>query len=514
MKGISISGLLDKELTIGAFFTPVQWGKFAIKQFDIYQKWLNGATVFDPTMGEGNLLESLIIFGIEQGRKLSELPTSNLFGNEINTEFFNNAILKFKTRYGLDMTNNFTNKDFLNLKGNKFDIIFGNPPWQNYVDLPEAYKEQIKSYFFQYDLVGNSQNLLFGSSRIDIAALIIQIAIKDFLNQNGEAIFFMPLSLLLNDGANRNFRSFSIGDINYSLETVFDFSSIGVFEGVSTRYGLSKFVRDKQTCYPISYFIAENGKWNEYMAKPVFQNTDPLSIFSKENAYEFDLINPIVIKKESTPRQGINTCGANDIFFFDQYEELDNDFVQVSNKRKGNVVLPKQFLFPLITSKDFKTEYSIPAKWVLLPYNPNGKPLEKEQIQKFPDLENYLNENMTILQKRKGTMLGALLKRSYWWALLGVGVYSFFPFKIVWEAYGKKTFRPKIFKGHWQVNQSLQAYIPVRTLAEAGRIHNLLQDKKIENYLLSLKMEGTMNWAQPGKIKKLIKYEEECLRLF
>jgi len=27
-------------------------------------------------------------------------------------------------------------------------------------------------------------------------------------------------------------------------------------------------------------------------------------------------------------------------------------------------------------------------------------------------------------------------------------------------------------------------------------------------------MEGTMNWAQPGKIKKIIKFEEESLTLF
>lgn len=98
--------------------------------------------------------------------------------------------------------------------------------------------------------------------------------------------------------------------------------------------------------------------------------------------------------------------------------------------------------------------------------------------------------------------------------MLGVGEYNFFPYKIVWEAYGKTTFNPKIFEGHWQANQSLQAFIPVRTLDEAHRILNELLDERIENYLLSLKMEGTMNWAQPGKIKKLIRYEEESMTLF
>jgi hypothetical protein len=107
-----------------------------------------------------------------------------------------------------------------------------------------------------------------------------------------------------------------------------------------------------------------------------------------------------------------------------------------------------------------------------------------------------------------------MIKRGYWWAMLGVGEYNFFPYKVVWEAYGKSSFNPTIFEGNWQANQSLQAFIPVRSLNEAERIQTELSDKQIANYLLSLKMEGTMNWAQPGKIKKIIKYEEEYLTLF
>jgi hypothetical protein len=111
-------------------------------------------------------------------------------------------------------------------------------------------------------------------------------------------------------------------------------------------------------------------------------------------------------------------------------------------------------------------------------------------------------------------MLNAMLKRGHWWAMLGVGEYNFFPYKVVWEAYGKSSFNPTIFKGRWQANQSLQAFIPLKTLSEAKKIHSELSDKQIENYLLSLKMEGTMNWAQPGKIKKIIKYVEDFPSLF
>lgn len=505
--------LSDKELQIGDVFTPLKWGEFAIEKFNLFEKWIKGASVFDPTMGQGNLLEALITYGISKGYTVDSLPTDNLFGNELNTCYYNQAIQKFKEKYGLDMSFKFTNEDFLQLKPQKYDIIFGNPPWQNFVDLPDSYKEQIKSYFFKFDLIDNSQSLLLGGSRIDIAALIIQISIKDFLKSGGEAVIFMPLSLFLNDGANRNFRTYSIREVKYRINTVFDFNNEDVFEGVATRYGLGHFIRDKKLNFPIPYFRNEKGKWIEYIARPIFHQTDPLSIVSLEDGSDFGSIKPVVVKKESSPRQGINTCGANDIYFFDTLTEINEELVALSNKVKSDIVLPKRFVFPLITAKEFKMKTTSSSKWVLLPYNANGKPLRWEQIEMFSRLQAYLEENKERLQNRKGVMLNAMLKRGHWWAMLGVGEYNFFPYKIVWEAYGRASFNPTIFEGQWQANQSLQAFIPVRSLTEAERIQAELSHKQIENYLLSLKMEGTMNWAQPGKIKKIIKYEEETLTL-
>lgn len=514
MADIKTFDLSDKDLQIGDVFTPIKWGEFAIEKFDIFSKWMQGASIFDPTMGEGNLLESLISYGLSKGFSIENLPTKNLFGNELNTHYFNNAKNKFNEKYGIDMSKNFTNEDILRLKPRKFDIIFGNPPWQNFVDLPKSYKEQIKSYFFKFDLVGNTQNLLLGGSRIDVAALIIQISIKDYLIKNGEAIIFMPLSLFLNDGANRNFRTYSIGKVNYSIESVFDFNNLDVFGGIATRYGLSHFIRDKKTSFPIPYYRNEKGIWNTHTAKPMFHSTDPLSIMSNNDSEKFDNIKPVIIRKESIPRQGINTCGANHIYFFNDLIEVNDNLVSVSNKHAEKVVLPKKFVFPLVSSKEFKGKLQQPSKWVLLPYNSSGKPLEWKQIKKYPELSVYLESNKELLQNRKGVMLNALLKRGQWWAMLGVGEYNFFPFKIIWEAYGKTTFNPTIFDGNWQANQSLQAFIPVRTIEEAKRVQNDLSDKQIENYLLSLKMEGTMNWAQPGKIKKIIKFEQDTLNLF
>lgn len=92
MTDIKTFDLSDKDLQIGDVFTPLKWGEFAIYKFNIFSKWVNGASVFDPTMGEGNLLEALITHGLSKGYSIESLPTKNLYGNELNTNFFNQAL--------------------------------------------------------------------------------------------------------------------------------------------------------------------------------------------------------------------------------------------------------------------------------------------------------------------------------------------------------------------------------------------------------------------------------------
>ncbi|WP_462318262.1 Eco57I restriction-modification methylase domain-containing protein [Marinilabilia sp.] len=493
----------EKKLKIGDIFTPLEWGEFAISQFDIFKRWIAGATIFDPTMGQGNLLEALIVYGQKQGYAIEELPTRNLYGNELNHLHYQKALSIFRESYQLDMAQNLWNKDLLDLPKQTFDIILGNPPWQNYVDLPDSYKKKIKPFFARYDLIDNKRNLLLGGSRIDIAALIIQASIAGFLKEGGDAYFFMPLSLLLNDGAHQPFRTYKIHEINFAPIQVFDFNKETVFQKVSTRYGLVHFTRNQTPEFPIKYSVLKQNKWEEFLSSPVGTATAPLSIYKKHQEKKLNSFRKIKLSKGSMPRQGLNTCGANSIFFFSSYQKINDDLCIVDETIK----LPSQFVFPLLKSINFKDQSQDPKAWVLIPYNHNGKPLSKKEINKYPELKSYLYSHHPKLTTRKGTLINAWINKGQWWAMLGVGSYNFSSYKVVWEAYGRKRFSPIIVPGNWQANQALQAFIPAHTRTEANRILKALKNPSVEEYLLSLRMEGTMNWAQPGKIKKLIEFE-------
>ena len=489
---------------IGAFFTPIKWGEFAIKKFSIFEKWLQGASIFDPTMGQGNLLFALIDYGLKKGYTLQKLPLYNLYGAEIQKEFFEIFFLLAKKKYSLNLEReNFYNEDIFFLSEyKKFDILLGNPPWQSFAGLPENYKKKIKPLFREYGLVQKGQNLLLGFSRIDLAALVIQKTILHHLKPNAEAFFFVPLSLFLGEGVHNHFRNYQINTTCYCLKTIFDFHTKKIFDQVATRYGLAYFLRDQKQTFPTIYYQWKAQKWQKFYANPMFHKNDALSIASHKNT-SFSSMAKITIKKYSQPRQGINSCGANDIYFFNSCDCLDQHTCLLTNKN-NQAKLPKKYIFPLIVSQNFQQKIPIPQKWVFLPYYPTGILFTTTEIEKEPLVFRYLFQHQKFLQARRGVFIQSFIKKGKWWALLGVGSYNFSFQKIVWQAYGSNRFLPKIFTKNWQANQSLQAFMPTRSSLESNKIFFYLQDKNIEKYLLSYQMAGTMNWAQPGKIKKIL----------
>jgi len=456
-------------------------------------------------MGEGHLLEALIIVALSKGVSAEDLPLDSLAGIEMQAQFIPRFLDRIKLKYDIDLNpSQFLSADVFAIEHwqEKFDILFGNPPWATFQELPETDKPYYKQLFNDHGLLGDRRKLLLGDSRMELASLVLQKSIGHFLKKSGEAIFYLPLSLFMNEGANSNFRKYTSAGNSYALKNIYDLESTKAFPGVSTRNCLAHFQKGKKTKYPIDFFECIENEWLCRKAQPIFEENCSLSVSSEINAAIQKFI-PIQITSNSTPRQGINTCGANHLFFFTEAKELQDELFLLSNSKIQNAILPKAFIYPLMSSDNFagKTEVS---KYVFLPYSEKGKPLSPEQIEEYPILKNYLDEKCDELCMRKGTMIQSWVRRGYYWALLGVGPYNFAKYKIAWESYGRSTFHPVFISGTWQMNQSLQCYMPFSRKREAEKILRQLKNPVIEEYLLSQKMAGTMNWAQPGKIKRLL----------
>lgn len=478
--------------------TPLRWAKWLVREGGFVSKWAQGATICDPTAGRGVFAHALVDVASEAGMDVDGEMLSRLFLIERESAFLRefHESFQFKYRRAFPKQNTICTDIVLENPSRKFDLLVGNPPWANFNDLPSAYREGLKSSFIANGLVDDNQLLLLGCARVDFSALVLAVAMKKNLEAYGEGLFFLPLSLFQNDGAHSGFRRYSIGDTTFRPAEIWAFTETKVFLEVATRFGAVRFERDAFASYPIPYRVEFGGGWVQRFAAPVGDATAPLAVF--DSVLEFEQapsLTLIEVREGQKPRQGVNTCGANEVFIFN---ELPSD-------------LPQDFLFPLITKECFREEEPSPHKHVLLPYDQQtGRPLAEAAMRASPTLAAYFSSRKAQLLARKGTMLNTWMKRGIWWACLGVGEYNFAPFKVVWEAYGKANFRPRIFGSYngkpWQANQAMQAFIPCSTLAEAEDLLHRLEHSNIESYLKSLSVEGTCNWAQPGRIKRFLQF--------
>lgn len=487
---------------VGAVFTPLRWAKWLVREFGLVPRWVQGATICDPTAGKGVFIHALMDVAAEMDILVDDRMLSLLSVIEREGRFLEAFHSSFRLKYSREFPrkNSLCADVVLQNPGLKFDVLLGNPPWVNFNDLPAPYKEALKSAFLEFGLVEDPRSLLLGRARVDFSALVVSVVLNLNLAPHGEAVLFLPLSLFLNDGAHSGFRRYALKDSTFQLAELWDFRETNIFPDIATRFGVARFERDARTQFPIPYRTETKSGWISRMAAPVGEPSAPLSVFDSQTEYE-ELARPAAIEvhENQKPRQGVNTCGANRVFICDSVPEG----------------LPDEFLFPLITNDCFRNSDAQPRRYVLLPYDTDtGRPLNESALRSHPALWSYLLAHKDELLARKGTMLNTWLKRGLWWALLGVGDYSFAPFKVVWEAYGKDTFKPRVFSAHngkpWQANQAMHAFIPCSTRDEAERLLDQLASSKIERYLRSLSMEGTCNWAQPGRIKRFLKFVKEA----
>ena len=490
---------------IGQVFTPLKWAEWLINRWNIFEAWLDGARICDPTAGQGAFPLAMLHIARQRGVPITAERLSRLTLIEIVPSHLAQFRENVRRDFGVDFPASqiFCQDVITETHTEKYDILVGNPPWVNFGDLPTVYKARLKPFFLAEELVPDKQQVLLGSSRTDIAALVLKVALGRLLKKNGVGYFYLPTSLFFGDGAHNGFRNYrakaALNGINsyrdFAVDTVYEFTSTKVFESIGTSYCCTRFRGDTRQDFPISYYREMDGEWVEHKALPLKESTDPWRIVKDLDELNIDTNLGIRLAPEQKPRQGVNTCGANRVFIFNHKPAY----------------LPEQFLYPLATKEIWRQNTFLPHKWILLPYHQEtGKRLTWDEIKQWDTLKAYLQNAQEVLKSRKGTLLRSFIYRGNWWALLGVGPYAFAPFKVIWQAYGTSDFTPVILSNvegqMWQGNQAMHAFIPCWSKTDAQQIKTALENPKIPILLKQLNGAGKCNWAQPGKIKKILAF--------
>jgi hypothetical protein len=484
------------------FFTPRRWAVWLAETSGTLDAWLAGATVLDPTCGRGDLLFGLVAGAVRRGHSVHELPLRCLFGIEREPSFLRALVRDCRREFGVEFPRqNLRCTDFLLAPPQlQADALLGNPPWANFAALPADEKDALKPLFVRHGLVPDRRRLLLGGSRVDVAALVVAKAVTDHLRPNGNAAFYLPLSLLTGDGAHAGFRQYA----SFAVTAVFDFAGVTAFPGVATRYGAILLQRDAVPRWPIPWHSMDGNSTRS--AAPVDRADGPLAIANDAAALDRLRDRPrIEVPPGTRPRQGVNPCGASRVLFVRDVRPLDDNRAEATSAIAGRVVLPRRFLYPLLTADQFADADAAPRRWVLLPHDPTtGQPLAPEQLAACPELADYLDRCRPLLDDRRGQWLRRWIDRGQWWALLGVGPYCFTPYRVAWPAYGATRFTPRVFAAPWQGQQALHAHIPCSSRKDAEALRTALARPEVEEYLRAFGSAGTRNFAQPGRVGRLL----------
>ena len=143
----------------------------------------------------------------------------------------------------------------------EFDFVIGNPPWIFWNNLPEDYRESVRTLMTDtYDIMRSGQSTMkqLGQAGKDVSALFFYVCADKYLRDQGK-LGFVITQTLFQSTAGSEFRRFRLPDNSgIKIEKVEDWVKVQPFRPkAGNKTALVVTRKGKDTKYPIPYFVYE-----------------------------------------------------------------------------------------------------------------------------------------------------------------------------------------------------------------------------------------------------------------
>jgi SAM-dependent methyltransferase len=357
--------------------------------------------------------------------------------------------------------------NFAPLTVGQFDYIVGNPPWVNWEHLPDGYRRQTAYLWERYGLAArkgaNREQFELGKKKGDLSALMTLSVADTLLKLNGRLGFVITQSLLKTEAAT-GFRKFCIpqpsgSPVHLRVLHVDDMVSLQPFEGASNRTAVMVLEKGKPTTYPVPYtvWLKKKGARFTYdstleevtnatvrlnfVAEPV-NPSDPTSPWLTARPKAIKAIRKVLGKSDYKAHEGVNTGGANAVYWVDIVYKRPDGLVMVRNITEGAKVkvdevtetIEPDLLYPLLRGRDVRRWKAEPSAWILVPHTvaTGWQAISEEQMQRnYPRTWEYLSRFRQVLLNR---VAYKLLRMGHpFYILKDISTYTFAPWKVVWR---------------------------------------------------------------------------------
>jgi SAM-dependent methyltransferase len=357
--------------------------------------------------------------------------------------------------------------NFAPLTVGQFDYIVGNPPWVNWENLPDGYRQAIKPIWERYGLFPHGgMDTILGKGKKDISMLMTFTVMDGLLKEGGKLGFVITQSLFKTSGAGQGFRRLQIPQgqgkaTPLRVVHVDDMVSLNPFEGASNRTAVMVLEKGKPTRYPVAYTVWRKTKG----ARFTYDSTlDEVQAATKRLHFKAEPVDP----KDSTspwltarPRAlkairrvlgmsdyqahaGAYTGGANAVYWVEPVLKRPDGLVVVRNLTEGAKIqvdevtepLEPDLLYPLLRGRDVRRWRAEPSALILMVQDPvKRRGVDEKELQtRYPRTYGYLKRFEPVLRQRASRGISDMLKKGApFYTMFAVGDYTFTPWKVVWR---------------------------------------------------------------------------------
>jgi type II restriction/modification system DNA methylase subunit YeeA len=357
------------------------------------------------------------------------------------------------------------------LKG-KFDFVVGNPPWVNWENLPEQYREISKGLWENYGLAKIKGKTGLGKVKKDLAMLFLVRSFDSYLKEGGKLGFLITFTVFKTQ-AGAGFRGFLAR--NTKIHAIHDMVTLMPFEGAINRTGaviIEKVCDLKKInsgeCKAVSEIWKANMSgikhvvWN---GKQVDQDIPLEEVLKTTRRYEIIMI-PLMLNDTTSPwmqvtpnivnavrkligesqhyeaYEGVNTA-LNQVYYVKVLGRASDGMLIVTNppesgqKKKVKQVEAKvepDLVYPLIRGEDVERWYvDYKNRYIIIPHNPRtASPIPEGDMRvRWPLTYSYLVDSRRELEDRSIHKLWG--RGNPFYAVYDIGTYTFAPYKVVWK---------------------------------------------------------------------------------
>ncbi|MBI1902346.1 MAG: N-6 DNA methylase [Planctomycetia bacterium] len=419
--------------------------------------------------------------------------------------------------------------------GTKFDCVVGNPPWVTWDNLPRAYREKTRPLWESHGLFPHrGLDTILGKGKKDLSMLMTYTAADRFLSDGGRLGFVITQSVFKTAGAAQGFRRFRTGGgAPLRCLRVEDYSALRVFPAAASKTAVVVLEKGQPQAYPVQYvrFSAgrkqpQRGRDDRPADPPVVvlsareeialpsDPADPTSAWLTAPAAVIAAVKKLLGRSDYRAALGVNTGGANGVYWFGQLEDAGDGTVWATNlasagKREiaaERVRLERALLFPLVRGGDASPFCAAPSAWILFVQDPQARSgLAQDVLEKYPLARAWLRRHEALLRSRAAYRRYFDEHRDPFWTMFNVGPYTLAPWKVVWPRLAGRIAAAVVSQSDGQrvLVPETFAMIGLTDPVEAHFVAGVMNSTPLRAAVECISQPGSKSFGTPGILERV-----------